>query len=169
MADDSNKETGGGSAHKKGMPPLVLIAAGAVLGAAGVVFGVPPKTVEVVKEAPVHVVRPFWHPDLIEKTFNPETRAGKAVAKVSFRFEYTCREDRKEEVLQQMKDMFPYAESEVGKVLRRMSAKDLQTKRGEQLLEMQLLNALDTQLFHVGDAEAIAHVSRILIEDIHLQ
>ena len=50
MADNKKKDGDGkgeGDQKKKGLPAIVLVAAGAALGGAGVVFAVPPKVVEV--------------------------------------------------------------------------------------------------------------------------
>ena len=50
MADDKKKEEQGAEdGKKKGLPAIVLIAVGAIVGGAGVVFAIPPKTVEVEK------------------------------------------------------------------------------------------------------------------------
>ena len=177
VADEKKKEDSAEEAKKKGMSPLVLIAVGAVLGGAGVVFGVPAKTVEVKVEEPPPAILDIKHPDLISKTFNPKTRAGNAVAKVAFRFRYECSEDVEDAAFAQLKENYDDAKHAIMLVLHRTSVHSLQSEAGLELLELDLVNALNEELFGAtaggghghGGHEPIARVTRILWADIQLQ
>lgn len=181
MADEKKKEDNPEEAKKKGMSPLVMIAVGAVLGGAGVVFGVPAKTVEVEVHAPPPTILDIKHPDVITKTFNPKTRAGNAVAKVSFRFRYECSEDVYDDAFAQLEENYDDAKHAVMLVLHRTSVQALQSETGLELLASELVRALNQELFGVhvetevgapgeGDGHApIAQVTRILWDDIQLQ
>ncbi|MGC6488553.1 MAG: hypothetical protein ACON4Z_12980 [Planctomycetota bacterium] len=169
MADEKNKEENTDAPKKKGMSPLVLIAVGAVLGGAGVVVGVPAKTVEVPAAAVTYSDLNVLHEDVITKTFNPKTRAGKAVAKVSFQFRFSCREDRYDPAYQLVADRWEDGLGAVGKVLRRTSVKELTTEAGETMLEARLVDALNDELFHADGGEALAEVTKIVNLEIQLQ
>jgi len=169
VADEKNKEDNTDAPKKKGLSPLVLIAVGAVLGGAGVVIGVPAKTVEVPVAPVSYGDVDVLHLDVITKTFNPKTRAGKAVAKVSFQFQFTCREDRYDSAYQLVSDRWEYGLTAVGKVLRRTSVKELTTEAGETMLEARLVDALNEELFHAAGGEALAEVTKIVNLEIQLQ
>ena len=89
MAEDKKEadSKAEGAKKKKGLPPFVLIAVGAIVGGAGVVFAVPPKTVEVPQ--PVKVYEPLdgTHPDSIQHEFNPPTQPCKGIAPVALRYD----------------------------------------------------------------------------------
>ena len=151
------------------MPPLVLIAVGAVLGGAGVVLGVPAKTVEVPVSQRELTYENVLHEDVITKTFNPKTRAGQKVAKVSFQFRFTCREDRFDAAYELVANRWEDGLGAVGKVLRRTSVKELTTETGETMLEARLVDALNAELFHADGGEALAEVTKIVNLEIQLQ
>ena len=169
MADDKKKEDSNDEGKKKGMSPLVMIAIGALVGGAGVVFAIPPKTVEVVVETPPPEYLEVEHPDLILHTFNPRQRAGKGVAKVSFRFVFTVREDLHDQAYEAMKQHWNMANSKVLSVLRSRSVKELQSETGERMLEHDLIQALNEVFFHVDDGEPIAEITEIMWGEILLQ
>lgn len=171
MADDkkqgADQKAEGGK--KKGLPTIVLIAVGAIVGGAGVVFAVPPKTVEVEKPPVVYEDLDVTHPDLISKEFNPRTRAGKGVARVSFKFVYTVREDHEQQAFEQIKEHWEQANSNTLMILKTRSMEELQTESGIRILEHDLLSDLDQTLFPGHGDEKVATVTRILWKDLLLQ
>lgn len=169
MADDKKKEENNDEGKKKGLSPLVMIAIGALVGGAGVVFAIPPKTVEVKVETPPPEYLEVEHPDVILHTFNPRQRAGKGVAKVSFRFIYTVREDLKDEAYEAMKTTWNSATSKVLSVLRSRSIKELQSETGERILEHDLIETLNEELFGADEGEPVAKVTEIMWEQFLLQ
>ena len=170
MADDKKKEEQGAEdGKKKGLPPIVLIAVGAIVGGAGVVFAIPPKTVEVEKPAPVYEDIDVTHPDLIRKEFNPRTRTGKGVARVSFKFVYTVREDREHEAFELIKERWDQANSRVLLLFKTRTMEELQSETGVRMLEHELMQELDRVLFpDMGEGKAAA-VTRVLWNDWLLQ
>jgi flagellar basal body-associated protein FliL len=169
VADDKKKEDSNDEGKKKGLSPLVMIAIGALVGGAGVVFAIPPKTVEVEVEAPPLEYVEVEHPDLILHTFNPRQRAGKGVAKVSFRFVFTVREDLQDAAYEAMKLHWNMANSKVLSVLRSRSVKELQSETGERMLEHDLIKALNEVFFHVEGGDPIAQITEIMWGEILLQ
>lgn len=171
MAEDKNKEAdqNGAPAKKKGLPAMVLVAVGAIVGGAGVVFAVPPKTIEVAKPPVVHEDIDVTHPDLVKKEFNPRTRAGKGYCRVSFKFVYTVREDREDEAFEQIGQHWEQANSNVLMILKTRSMEELQSESGIRMLEHDLIADLDRTLFPGrGDAK-VAAVTRVLWSDWLLQ
>lgn len=169
MADDKKKEDNKDEGKKKGMSPLVMIAVGALVGGAGVVFAIPPKTVEVKVEAPpVHDID-VEHPDLIRNEFNPRQRAGKGVARVSFRFVYTVREDQQDAAFEQIKLNWNTARSYSLKLLRGRSRSELESETGLSVLEHDMKEELTRAFFESSGAEPVARISEILWEDILFQ
>jgi flagellar basal body-associated protein FliL len=79
-------------AKKKGLPAIALVAVGAALGGAGVVFLAPKP-----EPAPHGPAQPelvsYEHPDPMEFTFNPQVKRGYKTALVSLKFVYEA--DRK--------------------------------------------------------------------------
>ncbi|MCK5941043.1 MAG: hypothetical protein KAI24_03660 [Planctomycetes bacterium] len=169
MADDKKKEDNEDEGKKKGMSPLVMIAIGALVGGAGVVFAIPPKTVEVEVEVPPLEYVEVEHPDLIQKTFNPRQRAGKGVAKVSFRFVYTVREDLVDQAYDQLKLNWNKANSKALSLLRSRSIKELNSEAGTRVLEHDLIEELDKAFFGGGDGEPVAKITEIMWVDWLLQ
>jgi len=148
VAEDTKKEDGGNEGKKKGMSPLVLIAIGALVGGAGVVFAVPAKTVEVHVEQPA----PEWssrqiHPDVFEHTFNPAQKVGRATALLWFTFMYRFREDLENEVMETMEAYMPLAESNTLQMLSGRSLKELQSAAGMAAVEADLIAELNQTLF----------------------
>ena len=109
MADKNKKdgEDKDDGAKKKGLPAIVLVAVGAALGGAGVVFAVPPKVVEVAVEKPKLELIDVRHPDVLDFTFNPTSKTGRGIAAFKIKFVYTVREDREEEALEHIKSLDP--------------------------------------------------------------
>ena len=171
MADDKKQadQKSEDGKQKKGLPPIVLIALGALVGGAGVVFAVPPKTVEVEKEPVVYEQIDVTHPDLIKKEFNPRTRAGKGVARVSFKFVYTVREDLEDAAFAQIEQNWEHANSNVLLILKTRSMEELQSETGVRMLEHDLIQDLDRTLFPEHGGHKVARVSRILWNDWLLQ
>ena len=172
MAEDKKKE-GDAKADegkkKKGLPPIVLIAVGAIVGGVGVVFAVPPKTVEQKHEEPVHHDIDVLHPDPLKKTFNPRTKAGKGTARIEFKFVYTVREDLEGEAFKLIKENWEQANSDALMLLKRRSMEELQSDTGMRILEKDLIDELDRALFAKPGTERIATVTRVLWGDLLFQ
>ena len=173
MAEDKKKEGDGkadeGKKKKKGLPPIVLIAVGAIVGGAGVVFAVPPKTVEQKHEEPVHHDIDVIHPDPLKKTVNPRTAAGKGTARIEFKFVYTVREDLEGEAFKLIKQNWEQANSDALMLLKRRSMAELQSDTGVRILEKDMIDELDRALFGRPGTERIATVTRILWVDMLFQ
>lgn len=171
MAEDKKKDAAGKpeEGKKKRLSPVVLIALGAIVGGAGVVLAVPPKTVEKLVEPKVHHDVDVLHPDPIKKTFNPRTQSGKGVARIEFKFVYTVREDREAAAFEQVKANWETVNSEALMLLKRRSMAELQSDTGLRLLEKDLIDELDRVLFPVVDNEKIAKVARVLWGDMLFQ
>ena len=168
MAEDKKKEADGkaedGKKKKKGLPPIVLIALGAIVGGAGVVFAVPPKVKEVVKEEPHFEEEDYTHPDPIKKTFNPHTRAGKATARVEFKFVYTARSDHETQAFDQIKQNWESALHGTLMLLMNRSMEELRSETGMRILEKDMIDELDRVLFPKG-ADKVARVTRVMWVD----
>ncbi len=164
MAEDTKKEDGSEEGKKKGMSPLVLIAIGALVGGAGVVFAVPAKTVEVhVAEPAPEWSEPTYHPDVIEHTFNPVQDVGRGTAKFDFTFMYRYREDVEAEALKTMQAYMRLAESNTFKLLEQRSMKQLRSSAGLAAVEADLLDELNATLFKDFNAdEKLAEVTAIV-------
>jgi len=171
VAEDKKKEADGKAegGKKKGLPPIVMIALGAIVGGAGVVFAVPPKTIEKkVEEKPKEYVD-VGCPDIILHEFNPATRAGKGSARLAFKFRYTVREDQKAEAVEALKAHWDDAKSNTLLMLKARSYEELNLETGMRLLEKDLISCLDDSLFPVVDGEKVAHVTKIVWDKIQTQ
>jgi len=167
VSDDKKKEADPKAEEgkkKKGLPPIVMIAVGAIVGGAGVVFAIPPKTVEVKVEEPVYELVDVRHPDSIKVTFNPRTKAGKGTARVEFKFVYRVREDLEEQAFEQIKANWEQANSNALMLLRKRSMEELQSETGMQILAADLIADLDRTLFATAEPR-IAKVVNVLWKD----
>lgn len=165
MADDKKKEAdakGEDGKKKKGLPPAILIAVGAALGGVGVVFGVPPKQVEVHVPEVVHTFTPIQHPDLLEFQFNPRAQAGKAYASVSFYFVYVARDDREEAAFEAIKTNWDRIRSKVIVLLSSTSVTELNAENGKRVLAQALVDELDATIFPGKGDEKVAKISEVL-------
>lgn len=165
MAEDKKKE-GDGKAEegkkKKGLPPIVMIAVGAILGGAGVVFAVPPKEKVVVQERPRLEVVDVTHPDVIEHEFNPKSKAGRGIARFSWKFVYSVREDQEKDAFELLKANWEIAKSNSLEVLSNRSIEELNSETGRRILEKDLVEDLDRSLFPGRKDEKIARVERVI-------
>lgn len=172
MADDKKKE-GDAKAEdgkkKKGLPAIVLVIAGAIVGGAGVVFAVPPKVKEVQVPAPVYELVDVTHPDAIKKTLNPRSTTGKGTARVEFKFVYSVREDRETEAFERIKGNWELANSRTLMLLKNRTMRELQSEDGITALEKDLVDELDRTLFPGKSGEKVARVERILWVDLLFQ
>jgi hypothetical protein len=175
VSDDKNKD-GDGKAEgkpKKRLPAIVLVAAGAIAGGAGVVFAVPPKVKEVHVEVKVPALAEITHPDPLKITFNPRTRAGKGTARAEIKFVYTVREDREQEAFESIKANWDEAHSNALMMLKNRSMEELQEARGLRLLERDLIDELDRVLFPTvakpTGPDKVATVARVFWRDILFQ
>lgn len=167
MADEEKKEQEGEEQPKKkgGLKPIIMIALGAILGAAGVVFmGPKPKPVEEHKE-PEPKLEYREHPDLIETTFNPRTRSGSRTGQVHFRFVYELDVAHEKDVLKAIKTHWNKAKSRVLTILGARTAKELNTPEGKQELKKILVDELTLTFFPDGEAK----VDDILWEKFFIQ
>ena len=163
MADDKKKDGEGKEApKKKGLPPLVLIATGAIAGGAGVVFARPPQPVEIKVQQPAHEYLTIQHPDLIECQFNPRTQAGKAFAQAGFYFVYTVRDDREGEAFESIRAHWDRARSNVLLLLGSRTMTELLADNGKRVLARDLTEELDATLFPGRKDEKVARVTEIL-------
>jgi flagellar basal body-associated protein FliL len=167
VADNKKKETDGKgeAAKKKGLPAIVLVVAGAVIGGAGVVFAVPPK--EVVKEVapkPVEIVD-FEHPDVLKCTFNAKSKTNRVVL-VEFRFVYTVAKDLEQKAFEQVKERWSTSKSEIYKLLKSRPLEEYESERGILCLEKDMIDDLDHNLFAGHKDGKIAEVTRILWTNI---
>ncbi len=167
MSDDKKKDADPKAEEgkkKKGLPPIVMIAVGAIVGGAGVVFAIPPKTVEVKVEEPVYEIVDVKHPDSIKVTFNPRTKAGKGTARVEFKFTYRVREDLEERAFEQIKANWEQANSNALMLLRKRSMEELQSETGMQILAADLIDDLDRTMFATAEPR-IAKVVNVIWKD----
>ena len=164
MADNNKKDADDKSEEgkKKGLPAIVLIAAGAALGGAGVVVAVPPKVVEVEVEQPVFELVDIEHPDVLEFTFNPVSKTGRGIASFKFQFVYTVREDHEEEAFELIKAKWRQANSNILMILSNRSMEELRTESGIRMLEKDVIDDLDRTLFPEVSGHKVAKVARIL-------
>lgn len=167
MAEEKKKEADGkaeeGKKKKKGLPAIVMIAVGAIVGGAGVVFAVPPKEKIVKVEEKPHELIDVRHPDEIQHEFNPKSRgAGRGFARVSFKFVYTVRDDLVDQAFEQIKAHWEDAKSLSLEVFSNRSYEELQSESGRRVLEMDLMHELERAFFPTAKGEApIARVTRI--------
>lgn len=164
MSDDKKKDADPKAEEgkkKKGLPPIVMIAVGAIVGGAGVVFAIPPKTVEVKVEEPVYEVVDVKHPDKISVTFNPRTKAGKGTARCVFKFTYRVREDLEDQAFEQVKANWEQAGSNALMLLRKRSMEELQSETGMQILAADMIADLDRTIF-AGAEPRIAKVVNVI-------
>lgn len=162
MADDKKTDgEGKEQVRKKGLPPLILVAAGALLGGAGVVLGVPARPPETAKPV-VHSYAPVHHPDLLEFKFNPRTQAGRSHASVSFYFAYRVREDLKEAANRAIAANWPRAYSMALELLRARTLIELNGDSGQSILAKDLVDVLDAALFPASKDGKLATVTEIL-------
>lgn len=165
MADDKKKD-GGDKAQegkKKGLPAIVMVAIGAVVGGAGVVFAVPPKEKIVhVEEKKVEDID-VTHPDEILHEFNPKSDAGRGIARLGFKFVYTVREDREEEAFAAIKANWEVGKATSLEVLSNRSIKELNSELGRRQLERDLVDELDRTLFPGKKGDKVARITRVFI------
>jgi hypothetical protein len=175
VADDKNKDGDGKTEGKpkKRLPAIVLVAAGAIAGGAGVVFAVPPKVKEVRIEVKAPQLADVTHPDALKITFNPRSRAGKGTARAEFKFVYTVREDREAEAFAAIKTSWDDANSNALMLLKARSMEELQSDLGLRTLERDLIDELDRVLFPTvarpSGPDKVARVSRVIWRDLLFQ
>ncbi len=164
MAEEKTKDADpkAGAGKKKGLPPIVMIAVGAIVGGAGVVFAVPPKTIAVKEEVKVPQTIDVTHPDLIQHEFNPRTKAGKGIGRVALKFVYRVREDMEDTAFQQIKEHWEQANSNVLLILKTRSMEELGSESGVRTLEKDILDDLDRTLFPGEQKTKTARVTRVM-------
>ena len=173
MADDKKKEDQGDDGKKKkGLPAIVMIAIGAIVGGAGVAFAIPSKTIETVAPPPVFEEVHVMHPDLIQHAFNPRQRSGKGVAKIAFKFVYTvvqdvAKKDVEHAAFQQIEENWARAKGDSLTLLRSRSYEELNSAEGTKILEHDLLELLSHTLF--PGEHPTARVTEVIWEEWLLQ
>lgn len=172
MADEKKKEENEEGKKKKGLPAIVMIAIGAVVGGAGVVFAIPPKTV--VEQAPPPVFEDVFitHPDVIKKEFNPRQRTGKGVARVSFKFIYkvhqdVTKHDMQDAAFELIKKNWDMANSASLELLRSRSIKEFGSESGSAILKHDLIERLNGAFF--PDEHPVAQVTDVMWVDWLMQ
>lgn len=168
MAEEKEKKQEGeakvepATKKKRGFPAIAMVAAGAILGGAGVVFAVPPKEVKVPEaKKPLELVD-VTHPDYIEHAFNPKTKAGRGIATMKFKFVYTVREDLEREAFEQIKVNWDAACSNTLGILTNRSIEEFNTEASLRILEKDLIDDLDRTVFPTVKGEKLARVTRII-------
>lgn len=171
MAEQKKNEADGkvAAGKKKGLPSLVLVAVGAIVGGAGVVVAVPAKVERVEVQAPPLEEIDVTHPDPIKKLVNLQSNTGKGAARVEFKFVYTVREDREGDAFRMIKANWEQANSDALKLLKNRSVKELQSELGLKTLEKDLVDELDRVLFPGKGADKVARISRVLWVDLYIQ
>lgn len=169
MADDKKKDADakGDGGKKKGMPAIVLVAVGAALGGAGVVFAVPAKKVEVRVEKPAPKIQPL-RSDPVDMTFNPLTDAGKGFASLKFKYVFEMLEGEEEQAKKLIEARWDSARSDCLIMLGSKRMNELQTESGKRVLCADLLATLDKALFP-EDGHKFARVTGVYLVDIILQ
>jgi len=172
VADDKKKEENEEGKKKKGLPAIVMIAIGAVVGGAGVVFAVPPKTV--VEQAPAPVFEDVFitHPDVIEIEFNPRQRTGKAVARMSFKFVYKVHQDvkktdKQDAAIKLIGQNWDSATATSLELLRSRTVKELGSEMGSKILKHDLIERLNNSFF--PGEHPVAQVSDVLVLGLLMQ
>ena len=169
MAEDKKQEQEpegdakvAGKVKKKAVPAFVMVAVGAVLGGAGVVFAVPPREIKVAEaKKPLELVD-VTHPDYIEHAFNPKSKAGRGIATMKFKFVYTVREDLEHEAFEQIKVNWDLASSNTLCILTNRSIEEFNSEAGLRILEKDLIDDLDRTVFPTVKGEKIARVTRVI-------
>lgn len=164
MAEDKKNE-GDAKAEgkkKKGLPTIVLVAVGAILGGAGVVFAVPPKVKEVHTQQKQLEILDITHPDVVEHAYNPKSKAGRGIATMQFKFVYTVSEDREKDAFEQVKEHWDLAKSNTLEILTNRTIEEFTSEQGLRSLEKDLIDDLDRTLFPLKKGEKIARVTRVI-------
>lgn len=167
MSDDKKKDAdpkAEAGKKKKGLPPVVMIAVGAILGGAGAVFAIPPKKVEVKVEEKKHEFNLVEHPDKIEITFNPTESSGKAYCSVTLGFIYEVRDDREEEAIEAMKANWRRNIDRVYELLMARTVRELKSQEGRAILRRELGEQMDRTLFPGKGEAKVARITEVLIE-----
>lgn len=153
MAEEETTEEEAKPKKKGGIMPLILVAVGAGLGGAGVVFMSPKPEVEKPKGPPAPVYEHVEHPDKFEINFNPRTDRGRASGQVYFQFVYKMNKHDEAKVLEAIKTNWTRVNSRCLVIFSSKSVKDLMTPQGKQDLKKQLVDELTLTFFPEGEAE----------------
>lgn len=139
---------------KKGLPPVILIAVGAILGGAGTVFLLP-KPKPVVHEAPREPeYEEVQFEDKMAFTFNPKTERGRGNGKVAFFFVVKMKKDVKEEekVKKLIKAGWEGARSRVLEILTAQTTATLGSSEGKMQVRKLIADELAVNFFRKGEA-----------------
>ncbi len=153
MAEDKQDKEGEEQPKKKGLSPIILVAVGAALGGAGVVFlGPQPSVHEEAHGPPAPVIERVEHPDVITRQFNAKKKRGSATAMVSFRFVYRRDRAHDHEVMESLATNWNVMMSRVLLVLMQQAPNDLNTEEGLRHLTKRLTAEMSLTLFPEGQA-----------------
>ncbi len=164
MAEDKEDKEGDSKAKKK-LSPLIMVAAGAILGGAAVVFLAPtpkhepqPHQEEVVSHEPI-----LWEPPDVELDFrfNPQVERGKAFAQISFTISFMVQPGKQEEAGESMKSRLNQAKSRCLELLAAQSVTEFSSVDGKKHLKRLLMDELTYSLFPGYKGERIATVNDI--------
>lgn len=167
MAEETKQDDAAEGGKKKGLPPIVLVALGAALGGAGVVFMSPaPEPVEHHEPAePEPEYKLFEHPDLVKLHFNPRQDRGAMVAKVEFQFVYKADANHADKAVEDIKTHWNQMYSRVLLRMSRETPKGLRDPDNKPHLENDLVREISLSLF--PDEDAV--VTQILWKGIYVQ
>ncbi len=159
MSADANKPKEGEQppVKKKGLPPVILVAVGAALGGAGVVFLAPkpqPAGQGVHKEPEYETVQCA---DKMSFLFNPKSDSGNKQARISLYFVVKQRKDKHEEdkVNGLIKANWERAKSRVLEVLMSQTVPQLRSAEGKQHLRKMVIDELTLTFFLRGEAQVV--------------
>lgn len=166
MAEDKEKkdnEDEGGK--KKGLPPIVLVAVGAALGGAGMVFMSPAPEEHHEPAEPEPEYKLLEHPDVIKLHFNPRQDRGSMMARVEFRFVYKLDMMDEAAALKSIKDHWNQMYSRILLRLSRETPQGLKDPDNRAHIENDLITEMSLTLF--PDGEQV--VKQILWKDFYVQ
>ena len=157
MAEDKEKkspEEEEGEGKKKGLPPVVLVALGAALGGAGMVFLSPAPAEQDhghhVEPEPEYVLRE--HPDILVFHFNPRQDRGSVLAKLEFQFVYKIDKRDEEKIVELIKMHWNRMYSDLLLRVRRETPNQLRNEDAVRILANELMSLMSATLFPHGEA-----------------
>lgn len=163
MAEEKEDQEEDRKPPKKGLPAIIMVAAGAILGGAGVVFFIPkhepkPDLNQVVSREPI-----LWEPTDVELNFrfNPLTERGKAFGQVSFTISFLVQPGKLEEAEESVASRLNQARSRCLELLSSQSVTELSSVDGKKHLKRLLMDELTYSLFPGYKGERIAVVDDI--------
>ncbi len=166
MAEDKEKQEGENEeGKKKGLPPIVLVAVGAILGGGGAALMAPAPVEHKEPEEPQPDYQLVENPDVIKLHFNPRQERGSKMAKVEFQFVYKLDMNHQKDVMESMKNHWNQMYSRVLLLFSRQTAQALNDPDNRPHIENELIREMSASLF--PDGEAV--VKQILWKSFYVQ